>query len=109
MFFPPWLLIYDPPKSEDFTKTIRPAGYHSLFAPPVPEDKTELERIFGLPAPGAAPYDASRLYFFSIAIDKDRLMIQLGGVLAIAVLLVLLGVLIELNSVPCLRFSKGSI
>ena len=50
ILFPPWLFIYDPPKGYlYFHKTIRPAGYHLLFAPHVAEDQTELERIFGLP------------------------------------------------------------
>ena len=92
ILFPPWLFIYDPPKMYlSVTRTIRPAGYHLLFAPPVPEDQTELERIFGLPAYSKAPdYNASRLNYFSMVIDKDRLMIQVGGVLAITALLVLL-------------------
>ena len=83
-FIPAWLFIYDPPKGYlYFHKTIRPAGYHLLFAPHVAEDQTELERIFDLPP-------NQRLNYFSMAIDKDRLMIQVGGMLAITVLLVLL-------------------
>jgi hypothetical protein len=34
--------------------------------------------------------DLSRLRYFSVVIDKDRLMVQLGGVLAITVLLTIL-------------------
>jgi len=88
ILFPPWLFIYDPPKDYLYVhKTIRPAGYHLLFARHVAEDQTELARIFGLPP---KDYDLQRLNWFSMVIDKDRLMIQLGGVLAITVLLVLL-------------------
>jgi hypothetical protein len=89
VLFPPWLLVYEPPHfaASDFNKTERPAGYHLLFSPHVVEDPTELAHVFNLP-PGLA----RRLDDFSVVIDKDRLTVQLGGVLAITVLLaVMLG------------------
>lgn len=89
VLFPPWLFIFDPPQyvAEAFHKTERPAGYHLLFSPHVAEDQTELARIFNLPPKF---YDIHRLSHFSVVIDTDRLMVQLGGALAITVLLTVL-------------------
>jgi hypothetical protein len=87
--FPPWLFIFDPPQyaAEAFHKTTRPAGYHLLFSPHVAEDQTELARVFNLPPKW---HDLHSPSHFSVVIDKDRLTVQLGGVLAITVLLTFL-------------------
>lgn len=89
VLFPPWLFVFDPPNfaAEAFHKTTRPAGYHLLFSPHVAEDSTELARIFNLPPKWYALHDPSH---FSVILDKDRLMLQLGGVLAVTVLLAFL-------------------
>ena len=89
VLFPPWLFVFDPPQfaAEAFHKTTRPAGYHLLFSPHVPEDQTELVRIFSLPPKW---YLLHNLNYFSVVIDTDRLLVQLGGALAITVLLAFL-------------------
>lgn len=90
VMFPPWLITYNPPRNFLYTqKATRNAGYHLIFAPPVVEDRGELSRMFGLPNDNAEISVLSPNYF-STAIDKDRLAIQLVGVLIIAALLVFL-------------------
>ena len=86
VLFPPWLFVFDPPPADDaFRKTTRPAGYHLLFSPHAVEDPTELAHVFNLP-----PSRVRRLFDFSVVIDRDRMLVQFGGTLAITVLLVFL-------------------
>jgi len=86
--FPPWLFVYNPPKeyAEYFPKTVRPAGYHFVFSQHVAEDEAELARLFQLPV----VKDVAHPRYFSMTIDKDRLLIEVGGVAVITVLLTLL-------------------
>jgi hypothetical protein len=85
VLFPPWLFVFQPSEggmAETFPKMTRPAGYHLLFSPHVVEDQTELAHVFSLPI--------LPLRYFSVVIDTDRLLVQLGGALTITVLLTVL-------------------
>ena len=86
VLFPPWLFVYDPPEGYILHKTTRPAGYHSLFAQNRALDQTVLSEFFDIPN---VQQVASPRYF-SMIIDRDRLGVQLGGILAITLLLTLL-------------------
>lgn len=61
-----------------------------ILSPPVAQDQSELARLFGLPDDSKNEQTALSLNYFSMAIDKDRLMIQLAGALAVTVLLTFL-------------------
>jgi hypothetical protein len=86
VLFPPWVYVYDPPARTRFVRSERPAGYHLLFGSHIPQDQSELNRIFG-----QSPGFQSGLQFFSIQLDGARLALQLVGlsVLAVIVFLVL--------------------
>lgn len=88
--FPPWLFVYDFP-GEDRTMyrhggripsyyTTRFAGYHLITSANTPSNIGYLVNVFSLEP-------STPLRFFSMRIDKDRLWIQLGGTLAIALIL----------------------
>ncbi|MGZ8843886.1 MAG: hypothetical protein ACXW18_09505 [Pyrinomonadaceae bacterium] len=86
VLFPPWLFVFDPPAADDvFRKTTRPGGYHLLFSPHMAEDEAKLAQVFSLP-----PARARRLVDFSVVMDRDRLTVQIIGVLVITVLLTVL-------------------
>ncbi len=83
ILFPPWTFLYQPPKDTRFTKQTRPAGYHFLLSTHVPEDHTQLATLFGLP-----PYPGiSSPSHFSMEIDSNRLMLQIGAWIVISGLL----------------------
>ncbi len=93
VLFPPWLFIYTEPAgqgSQEFggashgeLRIERPAGYRFLFGHHVPpSDPKQLGAIFGLPG---AP-----LRWVIMQIDVQRLGVQLGGLIAITVLLTFL-------------------
>ena len=85
--FPPWVLIYNPNEDVlDVQKATRPFGYHFVFSQSVPEDRTELARIFGL----NTNTKQVEMSFFSTAIDTQRIILQIVGVVIVSMLLVLL-------------------
>ena len=85
--FPPWLITYNPPLDFLYVqKATRPAGYHVIFSPPIAENQGELAHRFGLPDDPKDQQSVSSLNYFSIAIDKDRLAIQLVGALIMTTL-----------------------
>ena len=94
VLFPPCLYIYTEPASsssqlDGFSRGFhgeehgeRPAGYRFLFSQPVPpSDGKQLEAIFRHPV---APW------WVIMRIDVRQLGVQLGGVLAVTMLLALL-------------------
>jgi LmbE family N-acetylglucosaminyl deacetylase len=51
--FPPWVYVYDPPEGPRRlgVKVERPAGYHLVFGEHVPQDQTQLIKIFNMMPP----------------------------------------------------------
>lgn len=72
IMFPPWAFVFDPPAGGRLAKAERPAGYHLLFGSHVPQDQTELVRIFSQPSYIGVQY-------FSVQIDGARLLMQFVG------------------------------
>jgi hypothetical protein len=79
ILFPPYNFIFQPPRETRFTKQTRPAGYHFLLSSNVPQDHSALAALFDLP-----PTLISRPSQFSMAIDSDRLWLQIGALVVIA-------------------------
>ncbi len=84
--FPPWLLVFDPPSGSIYQKAARPAGYHLITSPHMATDPTELAKIFALDSatyqsrPLRYPVPNAPLSSFSVIIDKERLAVQLIGI-----------------------------
>lgn len=89
--FPSWIYVYH---YEPISHGVgfspqhieRPAGYHAIWAVHVPTDETALGNLFSI----APLYDRLDLKYFSMRLDKDRLWIQLIGVIVVTALLTLL-------------------
>lgn len=97
ILFPPWNYVYSFPGEHLYQRPFpaerseRPAGYHWLFGQHIPTDITYLTWMFDIKPnveyQGVTVVQFNRLEYFSLKIDKDRLWIQLGGVLVITLLL----------------------
>jgi hypothetical protein len=89
MLFPHWLFVYDDSSREYIAGRIyitRPAGYHAIWGEYVPSDPTALRQLFGFPF----PVQQAQMPHFSMRLDKDRLVVQIGATLIVAALLLLL-------------------
>jgi hypothetical protein len=90
VLFPPWVHVYhyepDPNlrNSGAEERIERPAGYLPIWESHVATDQSYLISLFGIDPP------RSNLKYFSMRIDKDRLGIQLVGVVLVTMLLAVL-------------------
>ena len=89
--FPPWLYVHNRPAipgrqidrggriigGEPAQHSERPAGYHLLVGTHIPQDQSELARLFGLEVNNTA------LEYFSLRIDVQRLIIQMVAALVL--------------------------
>jgi hypothetical protein len=81
IIFPPWVIAFDPPTSiARLVRAERPAGYHLLFGNHIPEDPTEINRMFG---------QFWGFEYYSVRLDSARLFIQFVGLLILTVILFL--------------------
>jgi len=82
--FPPWLFVFSPPKESIYQPATRAAGYHLILSPHRVTDSATLSQIFVLGNPRIP------LSVFTIVIDRERLIVQVGGLLIITALLTVL-------------------
>jgi hypothetical protein len=89
LLFPPWLYSYDAPSTSVVYRT---AGYHSLFAPPIPGDREQLIKLFGIveytagrPTRGEAPAGIVQMNWFSYQIDHARLAVEVLIIIAVVI------------------------
>jgi hypothetical protein len=78
--FPPWLYLYRYPR---LPPAERPAGYFLIFEQHAPQDRAALAALFGTPLNEADPQ------FFSMEIDRTRLIVQIGATLILITILYL--------------------
>lgn len=83
--YPPWLFVLEVPSQSGRVVVEtghryeeRPAGYNLVFGQHMPEDITELNRIFST--------KETSLQYFRLRLDKNRLAVQVAGVLLLVAL-----------------------
>ena len=87
---PPWNYVYNYPGDNYIRGSAgmpyhaeRYAGYHPIWRANTPTDQAQLGRLFSVSVPASPSY-------FSIRIDKDKLLIQFVATLAVTIILALL-------------------
>lgn len=84
ILFPPWLFVFNPSPEGIYRPATRPAGYHLILSPHRAMDQAQLSQIFALGFPKIP------LSLFTLVIDKERLIVQIVGLLLVTTLLTVL-------------------